>query len=402
MEKRKGWNRIIAWFLLCSCVVTCTQFIPEKIAAAEKVAQSSELVVKDQGYLYYKKGTVGSDYKLVSQKVGTTKTTTLTTKEIKNFYVQNKYVYYVVKDSKTSKNSIYRVGRDGKNTKCLVTVNKGEIIGIVGDYVYYSYYKNYDKMIIARIQVAAKKGSNKILSTTSTNYYNFKPVIANNRIYYTNNKRTIIYSMTLGGKTTEKLISGTSVDSLTVGKDGLYYLCNKNTGTIKSCTTDVMKVSFKGKVTKLDSFNQKKVSDYRVKAGKEAANDYTSFTVKLHQVTTDNVYYSLSDDQYISYLFKASTDGSSVKRIMDEKTYESYDGYVLGMGSYLSATNYKLFSYCNGEDSAHYYYKDASGTYVLTIAPSNIKIVDGTAYYQVIQSKKAVFKNATIEKLLKK
>lgn len=297
----KKINKMITWAMLLVCIITSVELFPSIAKAAEKVAKSSGLVVKDQGYLFYKKGTEGSSYKLVSQKEGSTKTTTLTSKEVKNFYVQNKYVYYVAKDNKTGKNSIYRVGRDGKNTKCLVTVNKGDIIGVIGDYVYYSYYKNYDKMIIARINVTGKKGTNKVLSTTSTNYYNFKPVIANNRIYYTNNKRTIIYSMTLGGKKTEKLITGTSVDSLTVGKDGLYYLCNKNTGTIKSSTTDVMKVSFKGKVTKLDSFDLKKVSDYRVNAGGEPATDYTNFRVELHQVTTDNVYYSLTEDQYISY-----------------------------------------------------------------------------------------------------
>nr|WP_294490101.1 DUF5050 domain-containing protein [uncultured Anaerosporobacter sp.] len=399
MEKMK---KIIAWAMLIVCTITSVNLIPKKVEAAENVAQSSSLVVKDQGYLYYKKGTEGSSYKLVSQKVGSSKTTTLTTKEVKNFYVQNKYVYYVVKDNKTAKNSIYRVGRDGKNTKCLVTVNKGEIIGVVGDYVYYSYYKSYSKMIIARIHVTGKKGTNKVLSTTSTNYYNFKPVIANNRIYYTNNKRTIIYSMTLGGKKTEKLITGTSVDSLTVGKDGLYYLCNKNKGTIKSSTTDVMKVSFKGKVTKLDSFDHKKISDYRVNAGGEPATDYTSFRVELHQVTTDNVYYSLSDDQYISYLFKAATGGSSVKMILDEKSYESYEGYVLGVSDYVSAKNYKLFAFGNGEDPDHYYYQDQSGIYTLNIAPKEIKIVDGMAYYQIVQAKKKVFKSITVDKLLNK
>lgn len=395
-------KKIITWTMLLVCIFTSMELLPKKVVAAEKVARSSELVVKDQGYLFYKKGTVGSSYKLVSQKVGSSKTTTLTTKEVKNFYVQNKYVYYVAKDNKTAKNSIYRVRRDGKYTKCLVTVNKGDIIGVIGDYVYYSYYKNYDKMIIARINVSGKKGTNKVLNTTSTNYYNFKPVIANNRIYYTNNKRTIIYSMTLGGKKTEKLITGTSVDNLTVGKDGLYYLCNKNTGTIKSSTTDVMKVSFKGKVTKLDSFDHKKISNYRVNAGGEPATDYTNFRVVLHQVTTDNVYYSLSDDQYISYLFKASTSGSSVKMIMDEKDYESYEDYVLGVSDYVSAKNYKLFAFGNGEDPNHYYYQDQAGTYTLNIAPANIKIVDGIAYYQVVQSKKKVFKSTAVEKLLNK
>lgn len=398
----KKMNKMIAWAMLLVCIITSVELLPSSAKAAEKVAKSSELVVKDQGYLFYKKGTEGSSYKLVSQKIGTSNTTTLTSKEVKNFYVQNKYVYYVAKDNKTGKNSIYRVGRDGKNTKCLVSVNKGDIIGVIGDYVYYSYYKNYDKMIIARINVTGKKGTNKVLSTTSTNYYNFKPVIANNRIYYTNNKRTIIYSMTLGGKKTEKLIKGTSVDSLTVGKDGLYYLCNKNTGTIKSSTTDVMKVSFKGKVTKLDSFDLKKVSDYRVNAGGEPATDYTNFRVVLHQVTTDNVYYSLTEDQYISYLFKAATNGSSVKMILDEKAYESYDDYVLGVSDYVSAKNYKLFAFGNGEDPDHYYYKDQSGTYALNTAPTDIKIVDGIAYYQVKQSKKKVFKNTSVEKLLNK
>lgn len=395
-------KKIITWTMLLVCIFTSMELVPKKVVAAEKVARSSELVVKDQGYLFYKKGTVGSSYKLVSQKVGSSKTTTLTTKEVKNFYVQNKYVYYVAKDNKTAKNSIYRVRRDGKYTKCLVTVNKGDIIGVIGDYVYYSYYKNYDKMIIARINVSGKKGTNKVLNTTSTNYYNFKPVIANNRIYYTNNKRTIIYSMTLGGKKTEKLITGTSVDNLTVGKDGLYYLCNKNTGTIKSSTTDVMKVSFKGKVTKLDSFDHKKISNYRVNAGGEPATDYTNFRVVLHQVTADNVYYSLSDDQYISYLFKASTSGSNVKMIMDEKAYESYEDYVLGVSDYVSAKNYKLFAFGNGEDPDHYYYQDQAGTYTLNIAPANIKIVDGIAYYKVVQSKKKVFKRTSIEKLLNK
>ena len=399
MEKMK---KIIAWAMLIVCTITSVNLIPKKVVAAENVAQSSSLVVKDQGYLYYIKGTVGSSYKLVSQKIGSSKTTTLTTKEVKNFYVQNKYVYYVVKDNKTGKNSIYRVGRDGKNTKCLVTVNKGEIIGVVGDYVYYSYYKSYSKMIMVMVHVTGKKGTNKVLSTTSTNYYNFKPVIANNRIYYTNNKRTIIYSMTLGGKKTEKLITGTSVDSLTVGKDGLYYLCNKNKGTIKSSTTDVMKVSFKGKVTKLDSFDHKKISDYRVNAGGEPATDYTSFRVELHQVTADNVYYSLSDDQYISYLFKAATNGSSVKMILDEKSYESYEGYVLGVSDYVSAKNYKLFAFGNGEDPDHYFYQDQSGIYTLNIAPKQIKIVDGMAYYQIVQAKKKVFKSITVDKLLNK
>lgn len=398
----KKMNKIIAWAMLFVCIITSVELLPSSAKAAEKVAKSSELVVKDQGYLFYKKGTEGSSYKLVSQKVGSTKTTTLTSKQVKNFYIQNKYVYYVAKDNKTGKNSIYRVGRDGKNTKCLVTVNKGDIIGVIGDYVYYSYYKNYDKMIIARINVTGKKGTNKVLSTTSTNYYNFKPVIANNRIYYTNNKRTIIYSMTLGGKKTEKLITGTSVDSLTVGKDGLYYLCNKNKGTIKSSTTDVMKVSFKGKVTKLDSFDLKRVSDYRVNAGGEPATDYTNFRVVLHQVTTDNVYYSLTEDQYISYLFKAATNGSSVKMILDEKAYESYDDYVLGVSDYVSSKNYKLFAFGNGENPDHYYYQDQSGTYTLNINPADIKIVDGIAYYQVVQSKKKVFKSTSVENLFTK
>lgn len=396
---RKIKNIIICTILII-CVIMGSQFNSSKVVAAEKVAQSSDLVVKDQGYLYYKKGTVGSSYKLVSQKVGTSKTTTLTTKEVNNFYVQNKFVYYMVKNNKTSKNSIYRVSRDGKNTQCLVTVNKGEIIGVIGDYVYYSYYKNYDKMIVARIHVTGKKGTNKVIRTTSTNYYNFKPVVANNRIYYTNNKRTTIYSMTLGGKKTEKLITGTSVNNLTVGSDGLYYLCNKNEGTIKSSTTDVMRVSFQGNVTKLDSFNQEKISNYRVAAGGEPASDYTNFRVTLHQVTKNYVYYSLTDDQYISYLFQASTDGSGVKLRIDEKSYESHENYVLGVSDYVSGKNYKLFAFGNGENPDHYYYENQLGTYTLNIAPTNIKIIDGTAYYQVKQSKKKIFKCTAIEDLL--
>jgi len=139
-----------------------------------------------------------------------------------------------------------------------------------------------------------------------------------------------------------------------------------------------------------------------VNAGGEPATDYTSFRVVLHQVTADNVYYSLSDDQYISYLFKAATNGSSAKMILDEKAYESYEGYVLGINDYVSAKNYKLFAFGNGEDPDHYYYQDQSGIYTLNVAPKEIKIVDGMAYYQIVQAKKKVFKSITVDKLLNK
>ncbi|WP_167958099.1 DUF5050 domain-containing protein [Anaerosporobacter faecicola] len=399
IEKGRGKSGII-WLMILACIITSMELVPGKAMAAQTVAQYSQDVVEDGGYLFYKTGTKGSTYKLVSQKVGTTKKTTLTTNTIDNFYVLNKYVYYVVKNTRTSKNSIYRVDRNGKNRKCLVTAFQGNIIGVIGNYVYYSYYKSYEKMIIARIKVTGTRSTNKILCTTKTNHYNFKPVIANNRIYYTNNKRTILYYTTLGGKVTKEVATDKNMDQLTAGADALYYICNTNDGTIKSSASAVKKVEYDGSITTLDYFDHDRISLYRVNAGGEAANDYTDFSVNLQLVTEDAVYYSVTDGDVISYLFERNTTGDREGTILlDEKDFFEKNHIALGVISYRTDGEYQLIEFGNYEDPSHFFYISEDQTSKLSVAPKSITIHDGKAYYRIVQSSKIVYKATKITSL---
>lgn len=393
-------KKVMVWLLILVCSIVSIGGLSEHISASTQTnASSSEIVVKEAGYLYYKTGTVGSNYKLVSQKVGSTKTTTLTTKNVKEFYVKDSYLYYVVQNKKnTSKYDIYRVRRDGKNKKCIVSANKLQIIGIQGDYIYYSYYKKYENVIVARIKVTGDSKSQKNLITTNTNYYNFKPVLANNKIYYTNNKKTTIYSLTLDGKKTEKLITNTSVRNLTAGKDGLYYICDKNDGTIKGSISTVMKVTFAGKAVEIDSFNQRRISEYRIAEGGVAADDYTDFIVNLEQVTADAIYYSVTDGHYVSYLFESALDGEKQSILINESDYGNYE-WKYGVSGYNTDNGYQLFSFGGQEEPKLWFYADTNGTYALNCSPNRIRIIDGTAYYQSVTAKKTIYKKCKISKL---
>lgn len=394
-------KKLFIWILVLVCVCSSFALGTRNVSAVTSVAPSSELVLEVGRYRYYKTGTIGKDYKLVSQKIGSKTKTTLTKKEVQKFYVQGQYVYYLVRNEKTSKHSIYRVRRDGKNEKCLVTAYQLKMIGIQGNYVYYCYYKKYSNVIVGRIQLNGDSSTKKNIYTTNTNYYNFNPVLTNQRIYFTNNKRTIIYSLTLGGKKLDKLVTGTSVRSLTAGQDGLYYLCDQNDGTIKGSTTSVMKVDFDGTVTTLDYFDLARVSDYRIATDGEPATDYTSFQVHLEQVTKDSVYYSLTDLQYISYLFETATDGSMSKIIFNESDYHDSD-WMYGISGFTKGKDFQLVSFAGEEEPKIWIYKDGRGSYQLNISPNEIQMMDGTVYYQITKSKKKVYQRCKITDLLVK
>ena len=258
------------------------------------------LLVSDDGWIYYSPEMNGGFYKM--QTDGTGGTEIFSPTDYYSFVLQDGWIYY-----KTNSNSgLWKVKTDGTDNTQLVEQATGLPLGFQGDLIFYTANVGESSYVFSIHEDGT--GQKQIM-----NYDHLNPTDGwinsySNQIYTYNLNDNTYYSMNMDGSDKMK-ISDSTLNGPLCYQDGVLYYINRNDGYVyqmKTDGSDVMKIS--GHKTNPDTWTRLCVDNgwlYYL-SPITVTSDGWSNSYKIYKVRTDGTDESLLCDTPASGLLGAT------------------------------------------------------------------------------------------------